>query len=183
MRPEWQASLGIDTTVMAVRDSLDQTTAPPRPRPVTVTAGNGNDAAPARAHQNWVHRCPVTSPRPAVPAKQASQAMESSVTTVRGSPGLVSLGPGPVATAAAKGGGAAAAGEQWSWVSRAVVTTPRRHTPVFPAKQANRVMESNMTTVRGSLGLAPLNPGPVASAAGKGGGAVAAGAQQTWVWT
>ena len=170
--------------VMAVRDSLGQTTAPPRPRPVTATAGNGDDAAPAGAHQNWVQKCPVTSPRrqtPAVPAKQASQAMESTVTTVRGSPGLVSLGPGPVATAAGKGGGAAAAGEQWGWVCRTVVTTQRRHAPVFPAKQADRVMESTVTTVRGSLGVAPLDPGLVATAADKGGGAAAAGAQQSWI--
>ena len=79
----------------------------------------------------------MTSPRremPPVPAKQASQAMESTVTTLRGSPGLVSLGSGLVATAAGKGGGAAAAGEQWSWVCRTVVTTQRRHTPVFPVK-------------------------------------------------
>ena len=53
--------------------------------------------------------------------------------------------------------------------------------PLFPAKQADRVMESTVTTVRGSLGLAPLDPGPVATAAGKGGGAAAAGAQQSWV--
>ena len=103
--------------------------------------------------------------------------MESTVTTVRGSPGLVSLGPGPVATAVGKGGGAAAAGEQWSRVCRTVVTPQRRHTPVFPAKQADGVMESTVTTVRGSLGLAPLDPSPVATAASKGGGVAAAGAQ------
>ena len=91
------------------------------------------------------------------------------MTTVRDSPGLVSLGPGPVATAAGKGGGAAAGGEQWSWVCRTVMTTKRQHTPVFPAKQAEPVIESTVTTVRGSLGLAPLGPGPVATAAGKGG--------------
>ena len=106
--------------------------------------------------------------------------MESTVPTVRGLPGLVPLGPGPVATAAGKGGGAAAARGQWSWVCRTVVTTQRRHTPVFPAKQADRVMEATVTTVRGSLGLAPLDPGPVATAAGEGGGAAAAGALQNW---
>ena len=59
----------------------------------------------------------------------------------------LSLGPGRVATAASKGRGAAAAGEQWSWVCKIVVTTQGRHTPVFPAKQAERVMESTVTTV------------------------------------
>ena len=53
--------------------------------------------------------------------------------------------------------------------------------PVFLAKQADRVMESTVTTLRGSLGLAPLDPGPVATAAGKGAGAAAAGAYQSWV--
>ena len=112
--PTKQAGLEMDPTVVTVRDSLDQMTTPPRPCPVTATAGDGGDAAPAGAHENWVQRCPVTPPRrqtPAVPAKQASLAMESTVTTVRGSPGLAPLGPGPVATAAGKGGGAAAAGE------------------------------------------------------------------------
>ena len=117
VRPAWKAGPGIDPTVMAVKSSLHQTTAPPRPRPVTATAGSGNAATPAVAHQSWVQRCPVNSPRrqtPTVPAKQASRATESTVTTVRDSPGLVSLGPGPVATAAGNGGGVAAAGEQWS---------------------------------------------------------------------
>ena len=45
----------------------------------------------------------------------------------------------------------------------------RRHTPVYPAKQADRAMESTVTTVRGSLGMASLGPGPVATADGKGG--------------
>ena len=61
------------------------------------------------------------------------------------------------------------------------MTTERPHTPVFPAKQADRVMESTVTTVPGSLGLAPLDPGPVATAVGKGGGAAAAGAQHILV--
>ena len=43
-------------------------------------------------------------------------------------------------------------------------------------------MESTVTTERGSLGLAPLDPGPVATVAGKGGGAAAARAQHSWVW-
>ena len=110
-----QGGLEMDPTVMAVRDSLNQMTAPPRPSPVTAFAGDGGDAAPAGAQGNWVQRCPVTPLRrqtPAVPAKQASLAMESTVTTVRGSPGLASLGPGSVVTAAGKGGGAAAAGER-----------------------------------------------------------------------
>ena len=62
------------------------------------------------------------------------------------------------------------------------MTPQRRLTPVFRAKQVDRVMESTVTTVRGSLGLASLGPGPVATAAGKGEGAVAAGAQESWVW-
>ena len=184
VQPAWKTGLGINLTVLAVEESHGQTTTPPRPRPVTATTGGGSDAAPAGAHQNWVQKCPVTSQRrqtPAVPAKQADRVMESIVMTVRGSLGLAPLDPGPVATAAGKGGGAAAAGEQWNWVCRTVVATQRRHTPVFPAKQADRVMESTVTTVRGSLGLAPLDPGPVATAAGKGGGAAAAGAQHSWV--
>ena len=48
------------------------------------------------------------------------------------------------------------------------MTPQRRHTPVIPAKQADRLMECTVTTVRGSLGLASLGPGPVATAAGKG---------------
>ena len=115
MMPAKQAGPEMDPTVMTVRDSLDQTTVPPRPSPVTTAAGDGGDAVPAGAQENWVQRCPVTPPwrqTPAVPAKQASLAMESTVTTVRGSLGLTSLGLGPVATAAVEGGGAAAAGEQ-----------------------------------------------------------------------
>ena len=184
VRPAWKTGLGVNLTVMAVEESLGQTTAPPRPRLVTAIAGSGNDTAPAGAHKDWVQKGPMTSPRrqtPAVPAKQADRVMESTVTTVRGSLGLAPLDPDPVATVAGKGGGAAAAGEQWSWVCRTVVATQRRHTPMFPAKQADRVMECTVTTVRGSLGLAPLDPGPVATAAGKGGGAAAAGAQQSWV--
>ena len=117
VQPAWRAGLGINLTVMAVEESLGQTTTPPRPRTVTATAGGGSDAAQAGAHQSWVPTCPVPSPRrqtPAVPAKQADRVMESTVTTVRGSLGLAPLDPGPVATAAGKGGGAAAAGEQWS---------------------------------------------------------------------
>ena len=161
VRPVWKAGLGINLTVMAVEESLAQTTTPPRPRAVTATAGGGSDAAQAGAHQNWVRKCLVPSPRrqtPAVPAKQADRVKESAVTAVRASLGPAPLDPGPVATAASKSGGAAAAREQWSWVCRTVVTTQRRHTPVFPAKQANRVMESTVTRVRGSLGLAPLDP-------------------------
>ena len=105
--------------------------------------------------------------------------IESNVTTVRGSLGLASLRPGPVATAAGEGGGAAAAGAQENWVWRCLVTPHRRHTPVVPAKHADLAMESTLTTERGSLGLASLRPGPVATAAGEGEGAAAAGAQES----
>ena len=61
------------------------------------------------------------------------------------------------------------------------MTPQRRHTLVFPAKHAHRAMESTVTTVRGSLGLSSLTPGPLATAADKGGFAAAAGAQESWV--
>ena len=115
MMPAKHAGLEMDPAVMTVRDSLDPTIAPPRPSPVTTAAGDGGDAAPAGAQENWVQMCSVTPLRrrtPAVPAKHASLTMESTVTTVRGSLALTSLSPGPVATAAGEGGGAAAAGEQ-----------------------------------------------------------------------
>ena len=113
--PAKQASPEMDPVVMKVRDSLEQTTAPPRPSPVTTTAGGGGDAAPAGAQENYVQKCPVTPAwrqTPAVPAKQARMVVEFAVQTVRGSLGLASLGPGRVAPAAGEGRGAAAAGEQ-----------------------------------------------------------------------
>ena len=105
--------------------------------------------------------------------------MESTVTTVRGSLDMTSLRPGPVETAAGEGGGAAAAGAQEMWVWRSLLTPQRRHTPMVPAEQARLAMESTVTTVRGSLGLTSLKPSPVATAAGEGGGAAAAGAQES----
>ena len=48
--PVWKTGLGIGPAVVAVRASLDRTTTPRRPRAVTATAGNGNDAAPEGAH-------------------------------------------------------------------------------------------------------------------------------------
>ena len=184
MMPAEQAGLAVDPAVVTVKGSLVPTAASIRPGPVATAAGEGGDAAPAGAQENWVQRCLVNPPRqqtPAVPAKQASLVIESTATTVRGSLGLASLGPGPFATAAGEGGGAAAAGAQESWVWMCLVTPQRRHTPVFPAKQASLAMESTVTTVRGSLGLASLGAGPVVTAAGKGGGAAAARAQESWV--
>ena len=57
------------------------------------------------------------------------------------------------------------------------MTPPRRQTPAVPAKQASLAVESTVMTVRGLLGLTSLRPGPVATAAGEGGGAALAGEQ------
>ena len=188
MIPAKQASLAMVPTVTTVRGSLGPTTASLSPGPVATAAGEGRDAAAAGAQETRVQRCLVTPPRrqtPEVPAKQASLAMDPAVTTVRGSlgPTTASLGPSLVATAAGKGRDAAAEGAQENWVQRCLVTPSRPQgpagvdpAPVFPAKQASLAMDPTVTTVRGSLGpTASLKPGPVATAAGEGGGAGAAG--------
>ena len=55
-----QAALAMDPIVVAMRGSVDPTTAPVRPGPVATAAGDGGDASPAGAQENWVQRCLVT---------------------------------------------------------------------------------------------------------------------------
>ena len=156
-------------------------------RPILVAAatGEGGHAKTDGAQETTVRMCPVTPPRrhkPVIPAKQASLAMDPTVTTVRGSlgPTTASLKPSPVATAAGEGWDAAAGGAQESWVRRCLGTPPRQRQPVIPAKQASLAMDPTVTTARGSLGptTASLGRGPMATAAGEGRDAVAAGAKE-----
>ena len=60
------------------------------------------------------------------------------------------------------------------------MTPPRQRQPVTPAKKASPAMGPTVTTLGSSLGpsTASLRPGPVATAAGEGRGAAAAGAQE-----
>ena len=134
----------------------------------------------------WMcHVTPQRRHKPVIPAKQASLAMDPSVTTVRGSlgPTTTSLRPGPVATAAGEGRDTAAAGAQENWVRRCLVTPPRQRQLAIPAKQASLAMGPTVTTRRGSLRpmTAFLRPGPLATVAGGGRDAAAAGAQENWV--
>ena len=159
VQPAWKTGLGINLTVMAVEESLGQTTAPPRPRPVTVTAGVGNDAALAGAHQNTVQKCPVTSPRrqtPAVAAKQANRVMESTVTTVRGSLGLAPLDPSPVATAAGKGRQGCSGGRSAAGLGTGVVDGPEEATlaqeAVVHTNQGNGLRPCSPSAMRARLG-------------------------------
>ena len=66
-----------------------------------------------------MRRCLVTPPRqrqPVISVEQASLAMNPTVTTVRGSlrPATAPLRPGPEGMATGEGGGAAAAGAQYT---------------------------------------------------------------------
>ena len=136
-----------------------------RPSPMAAIAGEGGDAKADGAQGTKVRMYPVTTLRrgkPMMPAKQASLAMDPTVTTVRGSLGATtgSLRSGPVVTATGEGRDAATAGAQENWVRRCVVTPPRRQTPAVPAKQAILAMDPTVTTVRGSRGPTTASPRP-----------------------
>ena len=93
------------------------------------------------------------------------------------------LRPSPMAAIAGESGDAEADGTQGTTVGMYPVTPPHRRKPMMPAKQAGLAMDPTVATLRGSLGptTASLRPGPVATAAGEGRDAAAAGAQENWV--
>ena len=112
--PAKTAKLAMGSAATAMGSSLGSTTAYLRPGPVATATGEGGDAAAAGALESSVRRCLVTPPTapPAGDPREEGQPGDGPYCDNIGvslSPSKASLRPGPVATAAGEGRGAAAA--------------------------------------------------------------------------